>query len=103
MLIYNYSLDDYKELYRDNYKYKYLALFIADTKNDKKDNSIIIKLASNKKRLFPIYSKKMKDNHWKCKKILDVYELSKIWEKHTPDSFYKYIECELKKYQIKYE
>lgn len=103
MLIFNYSLDDYKQLYNQRDIYKYLALFIADTKKDKKDNSIIVKLAKNKKRLFPIYSKKMKNNPWKCKKILDVYELSETWKKYTPDSFYKYIECELKKYQIKYE
>lgn len=103
MLKYNYSLDDYHKLFKLKDTYKYLALFIADTKMDKKDDSIIVKLAENKRRLFPIYPKKMKNNHWKCKKILDVYEMAEVWKTHTPDSFYKFIECELKKYQIKYE
>ncbi len=101
--IYNFSLADYKNFFDIENKNNKLAI-IKCSSNTKKDTIGLILKNSQNKSIYPIFTKKTSELFdWHCNKVLKVYDLNEEKKHHTPDSFFKYIYCELKKYQIKYE
>lgn len=101
--IYNFSLDDYKNFFKIDNKNNKLAV-IKCVSNTQKDKIDIILQNSQNKSIYPIFNKQSsKLLGWHCTKVLKVYDLNEEKKHHTPDSFFKYMYCELKKYQIKYE
>lgn len=101
--IYNFSLDDYKNFFKIDNKNNKLAIIKCSSIKHKDTKGLILKNCQTKS-IYPIFNKQTSELYdWQCNKVLKVYDLNEEKKHHTPDSFFKYIYCELKKYQIKYE
>lgn len=101
--IYNFGLDDYKKFFELKNKNNKLAIIKCSSITNKDTKGLILKNCQTKS-IYPILNKQTEALlNWRCTKVLKVYDLNEEKKHHTPDSFFKYIYCELKKYQIKYE